>query len=371
VHLRFLDGFRGFVALYVVLYHAKLQNWPEFSGAPGPTGWTRALTSWLSFGELAVTCFIAISGFCLMLPVLGNNGTLGGGGARRFYFRRARRILPPYYMALFLSIAIVAGLGAEHRSELPGSTGQMTTAGVLTHLALVHNVNTSTLLQINGPMWSIAVECQIYVLFPLLILARRRFGILPVVGAIYLLALVLENQVRDTQHKGLMPIYLFVFLLGMYAAEFALGPPKRALIWISGAMAALLLAMLLFPQLRFIADINVVVGILTSSILVICTQWPGMWVSRVASWRPIVTIGTFSYSLYLLHVPLQQFLWLDILLPMKLGKVLTFTLGLTVGTGLIVVFTFLFYLLFERPFCSAFMKASTASELESSPAPSQ
>jgi len=69
VHLRFLDGFRGFVALYVVLYHAKLQNWPEFSGAPGPTGWTRALTSWLSFGELAVTCFIAISGFCLMLPV--------------------------------------------------------------------------------------------------------------------------------------------------------------------------------------------------------------------------------------------------------------------------------------------------------------
>jgi len=86
VHLRFLDGFRGFVALYVVLYHAKLQNWPEFSGAPGPTGWTRALTSWLSFGELAVTCFIAISGFCLMLPVLGNNGTLGGGGRGGFTF---------------------------------------------------------------------------------------------------------------------------------------------------------------------------------------------------------------------------------------------------------------------------------------------
>ena len=172
----------------------------------------------------------------------------------------------------------------------------MTTAGVLTHLALVHNVNTSTLLQINGPMWSIAVECQIYVLFPLLILARRRFGILPVVGAIYLLALVLENQVRDTQHKGLMPIYLFVFLLGMYAAEFALGPPKRALIWISGAMAALLLAMLLFPQLRFIADINVVVGILTSSMLVIRALPAGGRSSQSALSLTASTCSTYRSS---------------------------------------------------------------------------
>jgi peptidoglycan/LPS O-acetylase OafA/YrhL len=368
VHLRFLDGFRGLAALYVVLYHARMQNWPDFSGANGPKGWTYALTGWLSFGELAVTCFIAISGFCLMLPVLNNNGELA---ARRFFFRRARRILPPYYMALFLSIAIVAGLIATHRNDLAESPLPITTAGIVSHLFLVHNLHTSTLLQINGPLWSIAVECQIYLFFPLLVLARRRLGMLPVVCGTYLLTLLLQSHVQETQYKGLMPLYLFVFLLGMYAAETALGPPKRAFIWMAGAMSALLLGMFLFPQIRFIADINVVVGLWSFSMLVICAQWPRLWVSRAAGWPPIATIGTFSYSLYLLHGPLQQFLWLDILLPMKLGNMLTFVIGLTVGTGLIVAFAFVFYLFFERPFLSAFLKASTPLEMEPTPAPLQ
>jgi peptidoglycan/LPS O-acetylase OafA/YrhL len=364
VHLRFLDGFRGVAALYVVLYHARLQVWPDFSGADGPRGLTRALTGWLGFGELAVTCFIAVSGFCLMLPVLGNHGILGPGGTRRFFFRRARRILPAYYMALFLSIAIVAGLIAAHGNNLAGRPLPITNGGILSHLALVQNFQIGTLLQINGPLWSIAVECQICLFFPLLILARSRFGMVTVLGVAYLMTLVLQSRVQETQYKGLMPLYYFVFLLGMFAAEVAVGLRKRAFIWMAGAMSALLLGMFLFPGLRFIADINVVVGFWCFSILIVCTQWPRSWVSRVAGWSPIATIGTFSYSLYLLHGPLQQLLWFEILLPMKLGKVLTFATGLTVGTGLIVAFAFEFHLMFERPFFSTFLKASTPLEIE-------
>ena len=83
--------------------------------------------------------------------------------------RRARRILPPYYAALLLSIAVIVlynglasrlGLGQriDEAALEPGS--------VISHLLLVHNVSFDWVFRINGPLWSVATEWQIYWLFP-------------------------------------------------------------------------------------------------------------------------------------------------------------------------------------------------------------
>jgi peptidoglycan/LPS O-acetylase OafA/YrhL len=91
-------------------------------------------------------------------------------------------------------------------------------------------------------------------------------------------------------------------------------------------------------------------------LLITCGHWPNNPLARVASSKPIVRIGKFSYSLYLVHFPVQQVLWKYVVFPMKLGQVMTFGIMATAGTGLILVFAYGFYLLFERPFTTVFIE---------------
>jgi len=78
--------------------------------------------------------------------------------------------------------------------------------------------------------------------------------------------------------------------------------------------------------------------------------------SLIASSKPIVRVGKFSYSLYLVHFPVQQVLWQHVVLPMKLGQTMTFGIMATAGTGVILVFAYGFYVLFERPFTTVFIE---------------
>ncbi len=352
LHLKYVDGLRAFAALYVVLGHAWLQTWPSSAANERPTGLLLQLTSWLDYGLFAVVFFIAISGFCLMLPVLAHEGTLGAGGVRRFFFRRARRILPPYYTALFFSIIMVSSClhGITHSVfdvSLP-----MTRMGVISHFLLVHNLNNTTSSQINLPLWSIAVECQIYLLFPLLVAFRRHFGMPAVLAATYLTSICLQSLVAGTSFWGLKPEFLFIFALGMYAAEVASGPRRKAFVWIGGIAAVLMLALFQSESLTKLGFTEFVVGVVAMCVLIVCAHWPHNPIARIASLEFVAKIGIFSYSLYLIHFPIQQFIWLYIVLPLHLGKPATFLVMATFGTTLIVLFAFAFYLLFERPFCT-------------------
>lgn len=88
VRLDYLDGLRALAALYVVLHHAWLTIWSA-EYYKQPVGVLAALTGWLAYGHFAVSAFIVISGFSLMLPVA--RGGVLKGGARRFFKKRARR----------------------------------------------------------------------------------------------------------------------------------------------------------------------------------------------------------------------------------------------------------------------------------------
>ncbi|WP_348262105.1 acyltransferase [Telmatobacter sp. DSM 110680] len=359
VHLRYVDGFRGFAALYVVLNHAFLQTWPGnlYGAAFAPQGTVAFMTHWLDFGTSAVTFFIAISGFCLMLPVLGNQGTLGPGGARGFFYHRARRILPPYYAALLLSIGLVATLIGSYTHSVYDASLPMTKFGIFSHFVLIHNLQQTTIDQISAPLWSIAVESQIYLLFPLFVAIRLRLGMEAVLGGSFLLSMVLLSMVSGTTHKGLMPVYIFVFAMGMYAAEVAVGPRRILFVWMGCAAGLLMLGMFfVVPALQRFALSDVVVGVVSMCLLITCGHWPNNPLARVASSKPIVRIGKFSYSLYLVHFPVQQVLWKYVVFPMKLGQVTTFGIMATAGTGLIIIFAYGFYLLFERPFTTVFIE---------------
>ena len=123
VHLRYVDGFRGFAALYVVLNHAFLQTWPGnlYGAAFVPQGAVAFMTHWLDFGTSAVTFFIEISGFCLMLPVLAirvrsdREGRAGFSITERVeYFLRIMRLFCFLSGSLPLSLAASLTVSTMH-----------------------------------------------------------------------------------------------------------------------------------------------------------------------------------------------------------------------------------------------------------------
>ena len=90
------------------------------------------------------------------------------------------------------------------------------------------------------------------------------------------------------------------------------------------------------------------------------------------SWKPLVFVGTFAYSIYLIHAPLVQIAWQYGVNPLHLGSLMTFIILVVAGVPLILGLSYLFFLLCERPFLNT-KKHETMRELAQdaaiSPAP--
>jgi peptidoglycan/LPS O-acetylase OafA/YrhL len=300
LHLRFVDGLRGLAAVYIVLHHAWLQTWPKIVWGDAPTGpWIQALTGWLLYGHFAVACFVTISGFCLMLPVLRNGGQLSCS-LRNFFFWRAKRILPTYMASLLISIVLVSEFISNGTHTLYDVSLPITWEGLITHILLIHNLFASTRAQINGPLWYIAVLCQLYLCFPLLLEARRRFGMHMVLAATFSVSMAILAITERTPNAGLNPQYLFVFALGMYGAEASLRLRSRFYVWLGCASALIFLAMLIIIGLRKVPFEDLPAGIASMCLLTYCAQRPKSIITRILSWGPFAVLGTFSYSLYLI-----------------------------------------------------------------------
>jgi peptidoglycan/LPS O-acetylase OafA/YrhL len=175
LRLEYLDGLRAVAALYVVLFHAGLGFTPPVGALPTLT---RILQHGLSFGHDAVAVFIVLSGYCLMLPVARAEGHLVRG-LWDYVARRAWRILPPYYTTVFGSLLLIACVPVL---ETPTKTIWQDTfpafgfGPIGSHVLLIHNLLPAFTNTINGPLWSVATEWQIYFFFPFFLLPIwRRF----------------------------------------------------------------------------------------------------------------------------------------------------------------------------------------------------
>ena len=360
-HLDPLDGLRALLALYVVQRHVEVFFWrvTESHAAQRLSVWTP-----LRYAHFAVDLFIVISGFCLFLPVARGGGELRGGSTT-FFQRRALRILPPYYAAVGASIALL---------WLVGQSRQFTGANSATvwhHLLLVHDALSPFAL--NSALWSVAVECHIYLFFPLLVLSWKRAGAVAtfawaslLAGGLYVLLL------RFPAYRVITPQYLILFLLGMLGAAIYASPrwaEMKRIPW--GVIAAALIPGMMAvhhfapPRLvdRYLGVEDVIVG-LGAMALILAASRPGPLASAL-SVKPLVFVGKLSYSLYLIHIPILETLARFVAprydLPHTSGVVKVLGMGAlcAVATG----GAYLFYLAFERPFVrrlSAGRKATIA-----------
>jgi peptidoglycan/LPS O-acetylase OafA/YrhL len=358
-----LDGLRGLAALYVVLFHCWLYTFTGFPANGGP-----AWLGWLVYGRLAVVFFLMVSGFSLALSAAADGWRLGG--VTRFLRRRAWRILPPYWAALTVRLVIAWVL-----DPAPGE-GPPTHRTVVVYGALAQDLIAERTP--NAAFWSIAVEAELYLLFPLLLLVRRRLGAVALLAGVTLpvVALGLHAPGRTPVEglNGLTPHLAPVFAAGLVCAG-VITARERVRRWPWPRLAALAAApVLLLIVLRgsvwtvqhyFWIDLAITpaMGLL---LVAVATGRPEPLV-RLLDSRPVRGLGGFSYSLYLTHVPIVMVV-ARLVAPAFVERGLpAFWFTLVVGVPAAVVAARLFAKCFELPFQRHRSWASLVSATRSQP----
>ena len=359
-----IDGLRGVAAAMVVLFHVYLNT-------PQPDlGIVRA--GFLSL-QSGVDLFFVLSGFCLFYPYTRPGASFAW---RAFSVRRARRIFPAYYAALCMTILLPflivpmarwAGLIA---TEAPWPAWEQ----LWTHLLLVHTLFPNTFLGLDSPMWSLGIEAQFYLLFPLAVWLARRFdwrGIGLLVG----ISLLYRLQVTATAHAHATGIYLgpmnmtirvdanlFIgrwmeFGMGMWCAlavrRRAASGVLRQLEWPLLAVALLLYAAAQVyagggPD-RWIPPWDDILFGSPFSIVLCISCSSGSSVGRLLSHRCLLWLGSISYSLYLVHLPILGGLKPS-LMRLGYGGIASIAAVAAMGIPLSLAAAALFWHLFERPF---------------------
>ncbi|MFK8251502.1 acyltransferase family protein [Ancylobacter terrae] len=326
-----IDGLRAVAVLPVVAFHMGI------AAVPG--------------GFVGVDVFFVISGY-LIAGLLMNDLREGAFSIATFYQRRILRIFPAL-AAMLIAVCLVAATVLRPTEAM--EIGRSTFAAALFY-SNIFFWKTSGYFEDQAEQnpllhtWSLAVEEQFYVFFPLMLYAIWRWGrgryagwfagvalasfVLSIAGLVY----------EPTATFYLLPTRAWELLLGALIAAGA--APVVASPALRGGLAAGGLAMLLASNFLLSGDMpfpgwNALWPCLGAGLLI--AYAPGTAAGRVLSWRPMVAVGLISYSLYLWHWPVIVF-WRRFMGGEIEGA------GLAAVAALSLVLAGASYALVERPF---------------------
>ncbi|MCL2671217.1 MAG: acyltransferase [Clostridiales bacterium] len=175
-----LDGVRALCILIVLWFHFWQQTWlmPVYE-LPflRHLGITRINPDLLRrAGYVFVDMMLFLSAFLLFLPharamILGERTP----GIREFYVKRAARIFPTYYFTTFVFL-IIALIGKSYINYLGVFDTRFFLKDLFSHLTFTQMFDLSTYVgtHLNVPIWTVAVEVQFYLVFPLLVWGMRK-----------------------------------------------------------------------------------------------------------------------------------------------------------------------------------------------------
>jgi peptidoglycan/LPS O-acetylase OafA/YrhL len=288
---REIDGLRAVAVLPVILFHAGLG---AFAG-----------------GYLGVDVFFVISGY-LITGILARELREGRFSLARFYERRARRILPALAFVLLACVPVaLAWLSPPALRDLAASF--LATALSVSNFVFWQELDYFGPAAEHLPLlhtWSLGIEEQFYILFPLALAAlwrgprRQTVAILAVALVLSLAAAGWAARAHPSAGFFLLPFRAWELLVGALAALVARPSPSgplalAGLLAVVGAMAAVPLALL--------PGVVPIVLACTGTALVLLHAAPGALAWRILAARPLVGVGLISYSAYLWHQPLLAF----------------------------------------------------------------
>ncbi len=370
-HVDALTGVRALAAGWVVAYHLWLN-----AGQPAliVPGFRATFTPLVAVGWLGVDIFFILSGFVLTRQALHEHvstSTRSGSttpsipqkresgvvpahfwrDAGVFLRRRILRVYPAYLASLTVLLPL-AWLGVY---RMPPTLGD-----IALHLVMFHNLVAGYVDSINGVYWSMPFEWQFYLLFPLLVIAvlRGRTRWLLAAAIAVALAMKLWSALAGPGAEfAQFPWRVDEFVVGMAAAAFAVRMPQASSVsmrltwiamaslvagaWITGARDSIWWQPGVLPFARA-AWIDITIALL---LIGLCGTAGG--IARLFATRPMVWLGTISYSIYLWHLPTLQLTREALLRHFgDLPRIVEIAIPLVV----IIIVSALSYYLVERPF---------------------
>lgn len=303
--LRGLDGLRAIAVTTVILFHLT----------PGA----------LPGGYLGVDIFFVISGFLITTLLLRERATTGRISLPGFWARRARRLLPALALVVLAAATAAWVIGGD---VLVGIGRQMLGAATFSYnwLALASQTSyfDATTPELFRNLWSLAVEEQFYLLWPLLItvialLPRRavRLAVILVL-AIGSIAAMVTLSLLGTEPTRLYygtDTHSFGLTIGAALAVLAVDWSARVLEWrrasriilpVLGAVAVLgLLALSWFlaEDSPLVFQGGLVIVALLTAVAIAGSVVPGSFLGRALDILPLRVVGERSYGLYLWHWP--------------------------------------------------------------------
>jgi peptidoglycan/LPS O-acetylase OafA/YrhL len=393
--IRALDGLRAVAALSIVLFHLLLFTRVEYQP------WSQAVGNFWYVLATGVQLFFTLSGFLLFRPYA--LALLTGKplpSTARFYKKRALRILPAYWVAL----AILLALNWQTAKDPAWLNG-------LTHALFVHDIFPRYNRDLDGPFWTLAVEAQFYLLLPWIAagvawavghaprggrpqtaprviagllcmivasLTIRWFGIqvmgsLPtsapnadwastalwwlgllingmqgkfltvfLVGAIAATLYVAARDLGGVRHERLRPIGNALALFGVAVmVPCAISWPAGDALYQAGAQWGW--DVLLYPLATGVGYSAILLGVV----------WGGARLRRPFERPALRFIGFISYSLYIWHLPILQ----GNIAPLQ-------PVPLIVRLALVFAVSYLSYQLVERPFLQRHHRIAASASAE-------
>ena len=291
-----IDGLRAVAVLAVVLNHLSS------SLVPG--------------GFVGVDVFFVISGY-LITRIIGREIEEGCFTFARFYERRARRIFPALFAVLAVTLA--AGYWLLLPSDyLHALRAALATIGFASNMLLWYQQSsyfdaTDSKLDPLLHTWSLAVEEQFYLLFPIFLLICHRYWRERIVGILLFCALVSlagAAMVVDGNRNAvyfLSPFRAWELLAGSLLAYGALPAIRSRLLreaLSAGGLAAILLACWLYRDATVFPGLAALAPVLGAAAVIHAGGSGSTFAGRLLQWQPVVYVGLISYSLYLWHWPL-------------------------------------------------------------------
>lgn len=309
-YLPHIDGLRAIAVLAVIVFHLD--------------------PAWLPGGFTGVDVFFVISGFVVSASVHRLPPLPLGASLLRFYARRIRRIAPALITCLLLTaVASVLLIPESWLSEASDKTGLMAFVGFSNWvLAVVGNDYFAPRAEFNPytHTWSLGVEEQFYLLFPLLFLAWSRsprgrwisLSLFVIASAASLVHALLLSAQPEMAVRAFYATTTRFWQLGAGVLLFQLlhlrerGEP-RAVTTASWRLGWSLLAVVSLAVLGWTLwsarsahspwpdGLGATLG--TGGVLLALFQHPRAWIGQLLSSRPMRAVGLVSYSLYLWHWP--------------------------------------------------------------------
>ena len=290
-----VDGLRALAVLPVIAYHMGI------GGIPG--------------GFTGVDIFFVISGY-LICGIIYNSAMAGNFSYLDFYKRRCLRILPPLFVVLLATLIF----GYYHL--LPAQFTDLSNSALAALLSASNIFFWKTTGYFDGPAdlkpllhtWSLAVEEQFYILFPIVLLfvvrvfRNRTTQVMLMVIAASLLLSIYGVTRKPTFTFYMLPTRAWELALGGIIAVAGLeAKTAQFSASVKHVMSLAGLALILYGFLALNTDMpfpawNALWPCVGSFLIILAGQQSA--VSRVLALKPIVYIGAISYCLYLWHWPI-------------------------------------------------------------------